>query len=538
MNFLTQWAPLALLFCAPLPFAETITGTILDAAGNPVAGVDIDVDNLGSGGDPDIFNDGTDAAGNFTTTIVGAGLYDIVLTPPPPPTSTAVPIRLHDVLVIGTTDLGVITLPPGVSVGGTLLNSSGLPVSSVNIDVRDANGANQIVRNDRSDLFGNFLVTVPAGASTLELLTHTVFLETLVPRRFDLQTSTNLDLGTITLDPGFHVTGKLTQPGGAGLAQVDLDVFNSASGVKIFTPGDNTSLTGAFDLVLPAGTFDVEWCPPIASRLVAHDVEGVVVAADVPLGTFVTEAGSLFSGAVFYDDGTPAQAVDLDVLRANGTSVVTCGDDTNALGFYQVVLPHDTLAITYSPPGARTRFERAQRNVTLVDDLVLNVELQPCGPCGGTRGAAPGSNTSLYVDPYLAETITYGIGVSGTGGVVPRIAFEGPQPSIVDNQFRLFVEGCVGGGVAFLASALRPDLLPIAGGYILVEPFTPFVDIPLYLDGLPGEPGVGSAEFVAGQLPISALGLRVYCQFLVQDSGGEYGFALSDAIRFVIRHTP
>ena len=66
---------LALSLLAANVRADFITGRVVDVNGNGVGGVDIDVKNLGSGGDPTLFNDGTDPNGFFTTTIP-AGEYD------------------------------------------------------------------------------------------------------------------------------------------------------------------------------------------------------------------------------------------------------------------------------------------------------------------------------------------------------------------------------------------------------------------------------------------------------------------------------
>ena len=57
--------------------AELITGHVVDIFGNGVQGVDIDVENEGSGGDPSIFNDGTDATGFFSTTVSDFGVFNI-----------------------------------------------------------------------------------------------------------------------------------------------------------------------------------------------------------------------------------------------------------------------------------------------------------------------------------------------------------------------------------------------------------------------------------------------------------------------------
>ena len=61
--------------------ADNLIGRVVDSNGVGVVGVDIDVDNLGSGGDPDIFNDGTDAQGFFNVTLP-PGQYVVRFTPP------------------------------------------------------------------------------------------------------------------------------------------------------------------------------------------------------------------------------------------------------------------------------------------------------------------------------------------------------------------------------------------------------------------------------------------------------------------------
>ena len=93
----------SLLLLGPLaaPRAEVISGRVVDSLGNGVAGVNIDVLNFGSGGDPDVFNDGTDANGFFTTTVSEAGIFHVYFKPPPPPTTTHLVLEEPDVVVVG-----------------------------------------------------------------------------------------------------------------------------------------------------------------------------------------------------------------------------------------------------------------------------------------------------------------------------------------------------------------------------------------------------------------------------------------------------
>ncbi|MAB78809.1 MAG: hypothetical protein CMJ89_05580 [Planctomycetes bacterium] len=431
----------------------------------------------------------------------------------------------------------MISLPQGVAVAGTLVNGTGLPVPGVNLDVR-VDGVNQIVKNDTTDLFGNFLIAVPFGQITLEFLTQGVFGQTLAPQRHQLQMSSDADMGAIALQQGFHLSGALALSGGSPVPEIDIDVFDSVTGTKVFTPGDNTSLTGVFDVVVPAGQYDIEWCPQVILRLVAGDIEGVVVAADTALGVFTLMPGNILSGTVSYSDGVPAQGVDLEVALISGSSVVTCNDDTDVLGFYQTVLPSDTINIVYSLPNSLLLERAYRRNMQIVSDQVLNVVLPDCKPCGADLNGVPAPGANLLEDALAEATITYGLGVAGSGGIIPKITFTGSQPSVFNNQFRLFVEEGLGGSLAFLAIAANHSAVPFGTGFLLVEPFEPLVTIPLFLDGVPGIPGAGSAEYPPGPIPLSTLGIRFYSQFVIQDPGAPLGVSLSNAIRFRIRNSP
>ena len=359
---MTTRLPLFLLLALASPsplFADLIVGRVVDASGNGVPGVDIDVTTQ-SGSDPTIFNDGTDANGFFSTT-VPAGLFDVSFRPPAPPASTALPALLTDVLVFGTTDLGVITLPAGVSIAGQLLDEAGLPVPNVTVDVVDrATGAKVPANQNRSDLFGLFLVTSPPSSIFLELGTGTAP-GSLVSQRIPLTPTAALDLGTITLQTGYPLSGSITTQAGLPVAGLDLDVFDNATGLKLFTPHDNTDALGAFSILLPPGVYDLEICPPFSTLLVARDFEGLLFTGPLSLGVVPLENGAILSGTERDVAGTPLPTMDVDVTRtATQLSVVTCGDDTDASGVYSVIVPFDTLDVGFAPPG---------RHVTPAEDL-------------------------------------------------------------------------------------------------------------------------------------------------------------------------
>ena len=343
---------LALLLLAPLPLADTITGRVVDVNGVGLAGIDIDALSLSGSGNPHLTNDGTDASGNFTATI-DPGLYRLTFYAPPPPTTTLLAGVLDNVVVSGVKNLGTIVLQPGVSLSGRTIDSAGLPLSGVKVVVtRNDTGALVPMKNASSNAFGNFAVAVPTTALTVELDPTAIPLRTLVPARTSATPSGSTNLGNLTLLDGFVLSGTVTNLSGVPINGVDLDILDSLTGTKLWTPGDRTSGLGAFTLRVPAGTYDVQFCPSLATRLVAREFKNQVVSASLNTGAVALAPGVQLSGRVFDVNGTPLPGVDLSVdLSATGASILTCNDDTNATGNYAVIVPSGTLDVSFAYPG-------------------------------------------------------------------------------------------------------------------------------------------------------------------------------------------
>ena len=354
--------------------ADFITGRVVDANGVGVAGVDIDVKNLGSGGTPDITNDGTDAGGFFTTTLP-AGVYQVFFKPPPPPATSLLTTMVDNVVVAGTKNMGVITLQPGVVVSARVIDSAGVPIAQLPVDVTDlATGELLVMNNDSTNAFGNFAVAVPTRAIDLDLDPIHIIGRTLAPRRFSLTPTANTNLGDITLVNGFVLSGTFRNSVGAAVSGVDLDVFEGASGARVFTPHDNSNSLGAFSMVLAPGTYDLEACPTFASRLVAVGVNGLVLQANLDTGVTTLASGVVLSGTVRDVNGTPLAGIDVDVRRTDsGAAVVTCNDNTSAQGTYAVVVPIATLNVGFALPGQHgTSGEDLHAGLTVASNLVLD----------------------------------------------------------------------------------------------------------------------------------------------------------------------
>ncbi len=381
LAFLSRACLPFLLLAAPAA-ADTITGRVVDASGVGVAGVDIDVKSLSGGGNPNITNDGTDASGFFTTTLP-AGVYRVFFYPPAPPTTTHLTATVDNVVVAGVKNMGVITLAPGVGIFGRALDAAGVPVAGVNLDVIDVPTAtNLLLKGATTNAFGNFAVAAPAHSIYLDLDPLAVIGRTLAPRRLELVPTGELQLGNLTLQTGFALSGTLRNSAGVAQSGIDLDVFDTATGAAVFTPHDNTNTAGLFSMVLAPGTYDVEVCPPLARRLVATDVPGLAFTTTTSLGVITLASGVVLSGVVRDVTGTGVLGADVNVRNAlTLVSVFLCGDNTSATGAYTVVVPVGTLNIGFALPGKHgTSGEDLHTHVPITGDTILDGVLPAPAP--------------------------------------------------------------------------------------------------------------------------------------------------------------
>ncbi len=409
--------PLLLCLLAGPASADFITGRVVDANGVGVPGVDIDVDNIGSGGDPDIFNDGTDANGFFTTTLP-SGIYDIFFRPPGPPTTTLLAGVVSNVVVVGTKNMGNVVLELGVALNGRMLNQGGFPVANVNLDVIDvATGLPLLLKDDKSDAFGNFAIAIPKRAIEVEVDTNPVIGQTLVPKLLPMNPTSNVNLGDLVLETGFTVTGTIQRATGGVLANQDVDFFDVTTGLQMYTPADNSNGAGVFSVILPMGNYDLEICPPLASRLVASETRDIPITGNTNLGSFPIASGFILSGIVRDPAGAPIAGIDLDARDATtSTGILTCGDDSLANGSYAVVVPTGTLDVGFAYAGFHgTAAEDLHTGLVITGDTQLD-------------GNLPGVTAGFTATP-----------VTGTAPLV--VSFANTSSGLVTNRAWNFGDG-------------------------------------------------------------------------------------------------
>ena len=284
--------------------AENIIGQVVDPSGIPISGVNLDlVDSAGN--DVALMDDGTDLNGMFDTTLPGPGVYDIYFMPQNLISGPFAITVVKGVILSGTTDLGVIVLDAGAFLSGRVVDSGGLGVAAVNLDLVDANGVKRQIGNDSTDSLGFFDVLAPQGSVELRFDTSGLPAPLLAPRALSLDLSGDLDVGDVALAPGFQLLAVIRRPNGAGVQDADLDASESLTGIEHYTPGDNTDNNGFVDFVVEAGTYDLEICAQLGDRLVTKIVPGVVVAATTNLGIITMDGGWILSGTVSHPMGQP-----------------------------------------------------------------------------------------------------------------------------------------------------------------------------------------------------------------------------------------
>ena len=501
--------PLVALLAQPAR-ADLITGQVKNSAGVPVANVNIDAKNLVTGDDVTLVNDGTDANGFFATTIP-PGQYRITFVPPPPPATKSLVLEVEPVVVVGTKAMGVLTLPPGVLLAGHVQNASAFPVPNVNVDLVDLDtGDELIVPDDLTDGLGNFLVVAPLGAVELRLDATGVSGQTLASKQLQLVLAGDTSVGNVTLPPGFHVIGTVQTGQGDPVVGADTDSADSATGSEWYTPHDNTDDNGVFDVVLPAGTFDLEICPQFADHLVAKEVLGFAVGGATNLGTIALGAGFVLSGTVKNGAGAGLPNVDVDArFSASGIAVPLCNDNTASNGTFAVIVPAGTFIVTFTPPYSLPYASQVVTGVVVAGNKLQNGTLPDC--------------------PFNTP---YGSGLSGSGGFVPVLGSTGGAPRMGNPDWTILISKGLGGKPCTVLIGFAPASLPFKQGTLLVNIASfPYLSLTLPLSGPLNAPGAGAFSLPA-PAPTAPMfiGLTWYAQAFVPDAGAPAGIAMSNGM--------
>jgi hypothetical protein len=279
----------------------------------------------------------------------------------------------------------------------------------VDIDVEDSiTGTPLNITNDHTDQNGDYDIVLPTGTFHIEYNAPPgVKLVSEIRRYILVQDDLVID---VVFGDGFYLSGRVSNNLGAGINQVDIDVDDAVTGIRIITPRDNTDINGDYQVVVPAGLFDITSEPPPGVRLAAAIHRDVEISGDMVLN-FTLEDGYFVSGWVVDEGGIGLLDVDLDADDLEtGETVPTPRDNTDNTGHYSIVLPAGSFSITYDP---LTRYDLAASrldSVSITGDAVLDtIMLQEgillSGIVTDWLGSPVGSADLDVVDPITSRKL-------------------------------------------------------------------------------------------------------------------------------------
>ncbi len=353
-----------------------LTGTVEDQNGVGIAGVQINfVDSCtavlaGSTGNV------TSATGTFSAT-VNAGTYDLEFHPPVGSLYAAYRILKYDLTT--SRSLGIVKLANGVTVSGTILDTTGAPVSGAYLHFFVPNGGERVYTvRDKTDTAGNYSVVIAPGTYDLRYGPHsgTPYLAQLFRA---VLITVAVTRPTVVLQDGITVSGTVLDSVGAGnpVINVNVNAIDTDTGVSVLLAHDRTDVNGSYGVVVPAGRYLFEFEPEKCTQLAGAQSAAISVSADTSIPTIHLPAGVLVQGLVTDTSNVPVVDVNTDYFSVTGDEIVATDDHTDANGNFNTYLPPGSYSITYSPPrglrlaGVRTDPLAVTANPTTVPTVRL-----------------------------------------------------------------------------------------------------------------------------------------------------------------------
>jgi hypothetical protein len=189
---------------------------------------------------------------------------------------------------------------------------------------------------------------------------------------------------------------------------VNINMVDSLTRASAQLAHDSSGADGSFRVIVPPGTYDIQYKAPVCTGLAPDDQKSVTIAGPTALPLMALVTGAHATGLVV-DDATPhanpVAGADLDFFPAGSVlKSYTPGDTTKASGDYDVLVKPGIYDIDYRPPaGSRLRPVRTSSvgvpgNVTL-PTVALRSGLVLSGTVHATSTGLPVAGVRVDVFP-------------------------------------------------------------------------------------------------------------------------------------------
>lgn len=265
------------------------SGEVNNSTGDRIAGADLDAEHSATGIPITINNDTTDNNGRFDVLLPQGSILLEIDPPATGPILQTVVLSL-DVVTGPPVDLGFIVLPDGVLLSGRCIDSTGVPIGLVDVELFDsATGTLYPTIHENGATDGTFSFAIDPGIYDLMLVppAGTGFGPTLIS---SVSVLASTALGDLVLAAGVQLSGSVTAAGVA-LPDVLIEISDPASGT---IPPWGTLITdplGQYSVPLIPGTYDVNFFAPVASGYDNHVETNLSLINDLVLDIdFATQA--------------------------------------------------------------------------------------------------------------------------------------------------------------------------------------------------------------------------------------------------------
>lgn len=324
----------------------------------------------------------------------------------------AIPVSL------GFSQTGIVT--------GTILQPNGLPLAGADLDFFFPNGNEQKnVSGDYTTASGVFTTTIPQGTYDILVKPPTGMLvqQLTIP---GVVIGAFQNVGTAQTAAGAGVQGTLTGPGGVALGGCSVKIEVAATGAALTVPGTGTDLAGHFQFVVPPGTYHFYFDTSALGTLAAPGQNlGVACPASAwtNLGAIALSQGYVLAASLKKQaGGAPVADCDIDVRNpATGQKLYTPGDNSDGLGFVDVVVPAGVWLVDVTPDFQTGLVAKRISPVVVagpasLGDVFLEPGIVVSGTVRNTAGApVAGADLDAYRWPSGEYVLTVNDDTSGAG---------------------------------------------------------------------------------------------------------------------------
>ncbi|MBI1850592.1 MAG: carboxypeptidase regulatory-like domain-containing protein [Planctomycetes bacterium] len=242
------------------------------------------------------------------------------------------------------------------------------------------------------------------------------------------------------LAKGTTLSGRVVDTADTPVSNVDLDLYDSATGLPVATTGDQTDAQGYFLFSVPLGTFDIRFLPPTADRLADVILQGVSIASNTTLPDTVLGPGFLVTAHVVDPQGVPVMgAIFANADSYTGQSAPSHGNATDANGDVAFVVAPGTRDFIVLPDRMSRLAAKARLGVPVFSDTAfgrigVDAGLVLSGHVSGPGQAAVAGVEVQVIDEAsgaFEPTLGHQTDAAGDYDVVVRpgvltVAFEAP----------------------------------------------------------------------------------------------------------------